>query len=380
VSDVLLELASRLLSASRYGDVAEVMHALERDRIAVGDSTLAGFLSAARVLSLACRDSQAEVEAHRLAINAGAQLEMRLRKQLEALLDMVASTAGGNRATYSQEHDRPVAPAPRDPRQPVGTTRNHDAVVLMIHCLGPFRVCKDNVVLGPWPNRRAKSLFKYLIIHRARPIPKDVLMDVFWPHADANAARNNLNVAVHGLRRFLRMADKDIDHILFLDDCYLLNPQLSLWVDLDEFNAKVALARNFHRDGDEKSLLRALEDADAVYRGALFEDDLYDEWTLEPRRNLQDMHVEVLEQLRDRYFAAGDFAGSARVARQILAVEPAHENTHRVLMVCYYRQGQHHLALRQYHDCEEALHSQLDAPPSAATTELYAHIRAHEPV
>jgi DNA-binding SARP family transcriptional activator len=45
-------------------------------------------------------------------------------------------------------------------------------------------------------------------------------------------------------------------------------------------------------------------------------------------------------------------------------------------MRCYLRQGQRHLALRQYHLCVEALEQELDVPPMPATVELYRQIRA----
>jgi DNA-binding SARP family transcriptional activator len=45
------------------------------------------------------------------------------------------------------------------------------------------------------------------------------------------------------------------------------------------------------------------------------------------------------------------------------------------LMRCYCRQGQRHLALRQYHLCTEVLTRELGVPPTQETTTLYDHIR-----
>ena len=49
-------------------------------------------------------------------------------------------------------------------------------------------------------------------------------------------------------------------------------------------------------------------------------------------------------------------------------------------MRCYSRQGQPHLALRQYRACVEALQAELGVDPTPATTELWEQIRRHEPV
>jgi DNA-binding SARP family transcriptional activator len=49
-------------------------------------------------------------------------------------------------------------------------------------------------------------------------------------------------------------------------------------------------------------------------------------------------------------------------------------------MRCYARQGQQHLALRQYLDCAAALQDALDTQPEPRTVDLYERIRRREPV
>jgi DNA-binding SARP family transcriptional activator len=61
--------------------------------------------------------------------------------------------------------------------------------------------------------------------------------------------------------------------------------------------------------------------------------------------------------------------------QKILAEDSCREDAHRRLMCCYSRQGQRHLALRQYHTCVEALERELEVPPMPATQELYQQIQ-----
>src|SRR4029450_6359282 len=129
--------------------------------------------------------------------------------------------------------------------------------------------------LGSPVNRRARSVLKYLVLHRGRSTPRDVLMDLLWPDSGPHAAvlwallwpapppqaaRNNLNVAVHGLRRFLRGADERGAHVLFVDGVYPLNPELDLWVDLTEFEVHLAAGRR--RGGHLRASVRRLEAAE----------------------------------------------------------------------------------------------------------------------
>ena len=74
---------------------------------------------------------------------------------------------------------------------------------LSVYVLGPFRALLDGQAIEAWPNCRAKAIFKYLVLNRRRPVARVALMERFWPEAEPEAARNNLNVAIHRLRRVL---------------------------------------------------------------------------------------------------------------------------------------------------------------------------------
>lgn len=352
-----LETATRLLGESRYAEAARVVRTLERDCAASGDTLRAGVLRAAVELCLACGEQQAERETH-------LRIEATLRSRLQTMLDD---------ATLAEDV-APTSPVEATARRPQDGIPGDAA--LTIHFLGPTQVYRDGKLLVPWPNRRVKSLFKYLVTHRPRPVPKELLMDQFWPDARADAARNSLNVAVHGLRRFLRTGD-GVNHILFSEDCYVLNAAVPLWVDIEEFDRQVAAARRADRATE---VINALDAAEILYRGPLFEDEPYEEWCSGLRRELQEAYVDVLERLCDHHLATGDHAACADTGRKILALEPTHEKAHLALMRCFARQGRYSLAQRQYQDCVGELRAGLDLPPSESVNQLFARIRARESV
>jgi DNA-binding SARP family transcriptional activator len=358
--------AGRLLEQGRYDEAALAMLTLERHYREVGATGAAKVLGAARQLCQACSLYRSEVKTQRRAALLAAEREQTLRARLRAILDLAAS---GSTAE----------PAP-PPAEPVPRPAAGASPLLAIHCLGPLRVHRDDRDLGPCPNRRAKSVLKFLVVHRGRAVPKDVLMEVFWPDAEPGAARNNLNVAVYGLRRFLRTGEQGVSHVLFQDNCYLLNPELHVWVDIEEFNRLVDSAGTLEREGETAAAMRDLQAAAALYHGGLFDDDPYEEWMLPLRRDLQDTYLTVLERLRDHQLAAGDYGACVTVSRRILTIEPYRENVHRELMRCHARQGHRSLALRQFNDCRETLRGTLDADPSHETVHLFERIRDHHPV
>jgi DNA-binding SARP family transcriptional activator len=246
---------------------------------------------------------------------------------------------------------------------------------LAIHCLGPLRVQLDEHDLGVLSNRRARSVFKYLLLRRGRPTPKEQLMELLWPNAEPASARNNLNVAVYCLRRFLR-SDPATPHVVYRRDGYELDPEERIWLDLDEFLYRAAAARECAKLGNRANELRHLTAAERTYRGPLFEDDPYEDWTLDDRRLVLDQYVDVVARLARHHGEVGDLDNSAAACRKILDVQSTHEIAHRWLMSTYARLGQHHLAIRQFQECTDSLRTELGLAPSPETVGLYRQILA----
>jgi DNA-binding SARP family transcriptional activator len=146
-------------------------------------------------------------------------------------------------------------------------------------------------------------------------------------------------------------------------------------VDLAEFEEHLVAARRLGGRGDVRGAVRGLEAAEALYRGPLFEDDLYEEWTITPRQAVEDRYVEALAALAGHYRTLGDALACVRVSRKVLALQPMYEAAHRHLMHAYARLDQHHLALRQYRQCVSVLRSELRVPPAPETTRLNELIR-----
>jgi DNA-binding SARP family transcriptional activator len=253
------------------------------------------------------------------------------------------------------------------------------APALTIYLLGPLRVILDDRPIESWPSGRGRAIFKYLLTHRDQPTPRDVLMDLFWPDAAPEAARNNLNVAIHGLRQALK-AVSDVPVVLFHESAYRLNPDLMVWLDVEEFERHVAAGRRYEDAGQLAAATAEYEVATGLYQGDFLADDPYEEWPMLARERLRVAYLDTLDRLSQLYFSQGKYAACATLCQQILAHDMCREDAHCRLMRCYSRQGQHHLALRQYQACVEALRTELDVEPGPATTQLNERIRRRERV
>jgi DNA-binding SARP family transcriptional activator len=258
---------------------------------------------------------------------------------------------------------------------PLGPPSCH---TLKVRLLGRFEVAIDDHPVDAWHGAKGLTLFKYLLTHRGRPCPRDVLMDVFWPDVSPDQARNRFHVALSALRRSLRAAE-DIPIVEFRDGAYRLNPELELQVDVDDFRRLVDTGEHAQRDGDTDVAIACFGQAVTLYRGDLLAESPYDDWALLPRETLRVTYLDVLDRLAALHLAIESLGPCIAVAQLILQQDPCREDAHRLLMRCYVKQGRIHEALRQFEFCARALATTLGSGPSAATVELHRSIRTSRP-
>jgi DNA-binding SARP family transcriptional activator len=393
-----------LLKAGQYEQVAEVLHEAQAASERAGDVILADTLAAARQICLAGSQCQAEAAWHQQACKEADQREHELRQQVYSILNLI----GGREATETREEqvvplliptarfnppERDIPASMGQPNlvqrirsllgwraasqstaweSPTKSGQAPDApFALTVYCLGPFRTYNNEQLIEKWPGQKCKSIFKYMIIHRKRPIHQEILMDLFWRDADPASARRNLYQAIYSLRQALHNDGPDFPYILCEESCYHLNPDIGLWVDSEAFASHYQTGQRLEREGHLHKAVEAYALAENLYEGEFLLEDRYEDWTLIHREDLKYMHLDILARLSQYYFDQAQFAMCIAFCQKILAQDNCREDAHRRLMRCYLHQGQRHLALRQYHLCAEALKRELNVPPMPATIELY---------
>jgi DNA-binding SARP family transcriptional activator len=218
---------------------------------------------------------------------------------------------------------------------------------LEVRCLGPTRLTAGGAAIAP--PRRSRLVFQYLMAHRRRPVPRDVLLEAFWPGSPPRAARNSLNVAVTLLRRAFRPVYGDCPIVVFGDEAYALDPGLAVWVDYEDFGQLAREGDRLRRAGDLAEAVSAYRRADALYGGPLFEEEPYEEWIVTARRAVEGEHLDVLGHLGDCLASLGDHEASAEAYRRVLAAEPHRDDVRRLLAERYEALGRPGLAQRLTH-------------------------------
>lgn len=251
---------------------------------------------------------------------------------------------------------------------------NLNAPSLTVYCFGSFCVYLGDQLLDNSASRKSQGVFKYLVTHWPAPVSKDILMDVFWPEADPEAARRNLHQAIYSLRQTLKINDCDFQFIQFENDCYHLNPDLNIWLDYEEFEAHIRAGRRLEQQGEIDQAMTAYSIAEGLYQGDFLAEDLYEEWSQPLREQFQQTYLSIAHRLAGYYLTRQEVAATIILNQRILLMDNCQEEAHQNLMRCYLAQGQRHLALRQYQLCVQALKTELGFPPSAETQALYQKI------
>jgi DNA-binding SARP family transcriptional activator len=244
--------------------------------------------------------------------------------------------------------------------------------------LGSFVVTLNDIVVDTVSSRRTRQVLAYLLLHRRAAVSRDVLMDTFWPTASPEAARNNLHVALSGVRQALRVASP-VSVLQRRHDTYRLAAALT-WVDVEDFERQCADGRRADRAGDTTTAVRCYAAADRLYEGDVLAEDPYLGWVLPEREALRLKVLAAQRRLAELYAADGDHDASVLVARRALGIDPYDEAVHRQLMLAFRAVGQLHLALVQYERCADLLWQAFRVRPSPQTVYLNQQLRRRQPV
>ncbi len=257
----------------------------------------------------------------------------------------------------------------------VAATATATAVAsLNVQMLDGFQICVGSEQLQDLPRGKARALLMFLLLNRRRPLSRARLCSLFWPEVDAAAARNNLNVNLHRVRRQLH--EPNLLH--HSDEGYQILTRGETWLDIEQFQLHAVLGAQEDAAGHAAQSIAHYEVAAALYRTDLVDDSEHEPALMAQSQAQRDRLNQVLERLSSLRETSGDLHGCLRITLRHLGLDECNEVAHRRLMRCYALLGQPQLAERQYRQCLVTLRRQLGLNPSAETTELYRRITRRE--
>jgi len=235
--------------------------------------------------------------------------------------------------------------------------------MLEIRTFGGLHLRCEGEPLEELTSRKAEALLVYLAV-TGKPQAREVLSDFFWDTRTQTQASANL-------RTVLTLLRKRVGDYLTIGRNYVrINPDVDVWLDLDEFEEKLGEAK--------------LEEAINLYKGDFLEgfhirdSEGFEVWIRQERqyclRRLQDgLHEWVSYHLQ-----RGSYKEGIGFAEQLLAVDPLDEDALRQLIVLLSLSGQKPAAVRRYEEYCQLLELELGVEPTPETQEQYQLIQSGE--
>ena len=163
-------------------------------------------------------------------------------------------------------------------------------------------------------------------------------------------------------------------YIHFIEGHYLINPNMTLLVDDEEFEKQWLNGQRHESEGNFPGAIAAYLAAESYYKGDYLEEDLYEDWTLMRREALKDTYLNILIKLATYSAQAADYENCIGFCRKILAKDPCCEEGYRHLMRCYSRLGQRNRAIQWYKVCDKTVTTELGIKPEPLTISLHQRL------
>ena len=227
---------------------------------------------------------------------------------------------------------------------------------LDVRALGADEVRKDGELLpaSSWRSTRAKALFYYIL--DLKKVKKDQVGLNFWPDFSPGRVSSNFHATLWRVRQAIGSKEA----IAFEDEQYLLEPSISIWYDVAEFENYLKQAEEPEHSGAERAEL--LRQAVKLYRGG-FLPDVFFVWADQRRDELQKdylgalIHLAELEEKKKRFGQARDYY------EKVLTMDPYRDEVHMALMNCLVLSGAPSAAKAHFHQYKALLREELNADP-----------------
>lgn len=230
-------------------------------------------------------------------------------------------------------------------------------MTLNIHFLGHLRLFLEGEPYKFSVLPKAHQLLAYLLLHRETAVPRDHLAFLLWDDVPESEARANLRRHLHDLRRAL---PQETEWLISDGKTIRWNTDAPIWFDVAAFET---LCQDKSR----------LSEAVVLYTGDLLT-DLYDDWLIPHREQLQELYFTTMTRLINRERERGDLTQAMMYARQLLSHDPLREDVVRHLILMRHESGDRSGALQLYQQFEERLADELGVEPMAETTAVYQAI------
>ncbi|NOY54505.1 MAG: tetratricopeptide repeat protein [Actinobacteria bacterium] len=244
---------------------------------------------------------------------------------------------------------------------------------LRVYLFGGFFMERAGKALPPIASRVGRSLFAHLVMHRGRPLQRDLLAGSFWPDLPEGRARRRLSHTLWQIQD--TVSDGSASHLATTADTLAFDTTAPYWLDVEEFDHLFDSLEISRRDtqlgraGDAAALRACVE----LYRGD-FLAGFFDNWVVVEQDHYRQRYLVALSRLVEVTKAQGAYEEALAHARRLTHHDPLREEAHQEVMRLCFLLGRTSDAVQQFERCRSVLAEELGTEPSEPTVELYRRI------
>lgn len=268
-------------------------------------------------------------------------------------------------------------PTRPEPASPILATPLRAMADLTINLFGPVEVFRDlrrPFAADAWTTRRAHDILCFIASRQHRRASKDTIIETFWGDTDPDVVLKNFHPTVSHIRKALNSNQPlKLNFLLYRDGAYLLNPELTYSIDIEDFDRLLAEGEAARRAKQTDLCVARFEAAIKLYRGE-FMLGCYDDWAEEQRAYYLEQYLHMLETLVVEALNAEEWSRSLHLAQQILRVDAFREDIHCLVMRAHSAQGNLVAVREHYEKLRGLLRKELSIEPSAETQKIYRQL------
>src|SRR5712691_5120529 len=249
---------------------------------------------------------------------------------------------------------------------------------VLIRLFGPLEIEAGPRTLGPRDlgGARPKQVLELLLAARGHRVTTDRLADSLWGQDLPQNAAGSLQTFVSVLRRHLASDRERARQLVITEaEAYRFATDL-VELDLDRFDE--LLERSAHEP--TRFARRSLEQALALVRGEVFEDEPYADWAQELRSTYVGRVLGAHLEAADAALAELDYVGALGHTEAACTLDRYSERAHRSAMLALYALGRQHEALETYRRFRARIDEDLGLEPTAETRALESAVLRQEDV
>jgi len=224
--------------------------------------------------------------------------------------------------------------------------------------------------------KRTKKLWRLLnllIINRDKPLHVSAILESLGNEDDPTVTYKNLHNLVHRLRNLLSGGSSD-EHIIYNNNCYLLNTGNGLKIDAHYFEDYCIKSTDAGISPDQR--LEFMEQAIEIYNGDYMLDSFCDDiWTPSTASRYKRMFTETAGRLANYYAQTGEYDKLIDVCEKGILLDPLEESFTQFMAKVLLAKNRVTQAILLCKDYILLLHNEMGVRPSHSFCSLYEEIK-----